>query len=141
MKKFLSLFVLLLCLVTVSVNAQNTIKGVYTAVLSGATHPPVEKSLDLLNNSTLPGTSGFLYVVLDQPPTGCHYEWDVFASDNSNVRLNGPVNSYRTCVELSGTETDVTLRIFLENSSNQILANRDFRFYVRNIPSQLNISF
>ena len=89
----------------------------------------------------MPGTNGFLYVVLDQPPTGYHYEWDVFASDNSNVRLNGPVNSYFTCVELSGTETDVTLRIFLKNSSNQIVANRDFGFHARNIPSQLSLSF
>ena len=76
--------------------------------------------------------------MLDQPPTGYHYEWDVFASDNSNVRLNG---RYFTCVELSGTETDVTLRIFLKNSSNQIVANRDFGFHARNIPSQLSLSF
>ncbi len=33
MRKFLSLFVFLFCLATVSVNAQNTIEGVYTAVL------------------------------------------------------------------------------------------------------------
>lgn len=144
MKKHLFFFLLLCLPMMIRAQQQFEINGVFTAVLTGATHPPVEKSLDQLHYTVLPSPSGFLYIVLDQEaPEGTYYDWAVVTGDGSQARFDGPTNGSYTCLTLSGTETTYTLRIFLRSYTgdiySNILANRDIVFHTRYIPSVLSV--
>lgn len=133
MKKTLFLFVFMLCLPIMSWAQQPfEINGVFTAVLTDATEPPVEKPLEQLKGAFLDNSHGFIYVVLDQAPTGTHYEWHTFAMDNSNVYLSGPTNSNYTCLVLSGTQTEVVLLIALKDDLGNVLTYEEYRFYAQN---------
>lgn len=143
MKKHLFFFLLLCLPMMIRAQQQFEINGVFTAVLTGATHPPVEKSLDQLHYTVLPSPSGFLYIVLDQEaPEGTYYEWEVITADGSQARFDGPENGSFTCLMLSGTETSYTLRIFLKaygGGPYAIIANKDFYFQALYVPSVLSV--